>query len=193
MTEKNQKGATRQQNAKSSQRKEDSKKEIHSNKKETRNYLPYIGGIIVIAIIALLIYFVSTNYVSAPFSTYKSTLSSAPRIGVLVGYANSTQYANESVCSQLIIEFIAHNRNTKTIDLFYINQQNGTCLYDAGLGYPINYTQQSAGTCIKAASSEPGVSLNYSLYNSTSTSLTHFRIFGNAAFYSKCPIAADFG
>ncbi|MDE1824973.1 MAG: hypothetical protein KGH61_01310 [Candidatus Micrarchaeota archaeon] len=192
--QKNQKDTTKQK-GKAAGRKEESRKEalVNDAKKERRNLMPYAVAIAVIAIIAVLIYYVAANYISVPFSTYKSTILAAPRVGVLVAYANDAQYANESLCSQQIIEFLAHSRSPKTIDLFYINQQNSTCLYDAGLGYPINYTQKSAGTCIGAANSEPGVSLNYTSYNSTSTSLTHFRIFGNAAFYSKCSLAADFG
>ena len=161
--------------------------------KGKRNYLVYAVVIIVIALIAVGIYYVFANTVAVPFSSFKTNFLAAPRVGVVSTFSNLSQLPSEISCYSQIIQYIAHNRNSKTIDFFQIDQRNASCTYAAGLGYPINTSQQSISKCLAVANSEPSVFLNFSSTNSTTVTLLHLYVSGNAAYMASCPIAPDLG
>ncbi|MDE1828636.1 MAG: hypothetical protein KGH65_05750 [Candidatus Micrarchaeota archaeon] len=161
--------------------------------KGRRSYLVYAVVLIVVALIAVSIYYVFANTVAVPFSSFKTNFLAAPRVGVVSTFSNLSQLPSEISCYSQIIQYIAHNRNSKTIDFFQIDQRNASCTYAAGLGYPINTSQQTAGKCLAVANSEPSVFLNFSNANSTTVTLLHLYVSGNAQYLAKCPIAPDLG
>ncbi|MEM3177900.1 MAG: hypothetical protein QXT36_01790 [Candidatus Micrarchaeaceae archaeon] len=144
--------------------------------------------VVAIAIVAAY-YFVFLNF-STPFPTFLNNLRAAPRISVLVGYSNTTQFAEMSSCYSAIVESIAHTRNATTIDFFVVNAT--TCYYSpGGLGRPINITTSTAKKCVSEALSEPSVFLNYSSTNRTVITPYHLYVYGNSAYMRSCGIAAD--
>ena len=152
--------------------------------------LNYIIAVLIIVAIGIGIYFVLSNYVVVPFSTFKSNFDSAQRVAIAISYRNTSQYTSESVCIPIIMQYIAHTRNASTIDFFIINQENSTCFYQLGLGM-IHLQSGAASQCVARANSEPGVFLNYSSVNSTSVSLNHLYVYGNSDYMRKCSIAPD--
>jgi len=171
----------------------DEKKAEQKGEQRKNNYLVYGVVIVVVALIAIGIYYVFANTVAVPFSSFKTNFLAAPRVGVVSTFSNLSQLPSEISCYSQIIQYIAHNRNSKTIDFFQIDQRNASCTYAAGLGYPINTSQQSVAKCLAVANSEPSVFLNFSDANSTTVTLLHLYVSGNAQYMARCPIAPDLG
>jgi len=190
--------ATTKSNAKAQPKKElkearPKAKEEKKVEKKAPNYLAYAVVAVVVILIAVGIYYVFANTVAVPFSSFKTNFLAAPRVGVVSTFSNLSQLPSEISCYSQIIQYIAHNRNSKTIDFFQIDQRNASCTYAAGLGYPINTSQQTSAKCLAVANSEPSVFLNFSTTNSTTVTLLHLYILGNAQYMARCPIAPDLG
>ena len=98
------------------------------NSEEKKANVPYLYiaiGIIVIVGLFLLIKG-PTGGASVPFSTFKSTFQSAPRVGIVATFSNQNQYENESPCFTSLIQVVARTRKASTIDFFIVNQANAT-------------------------------------------------------------------
>jgi uncharacterized integral membrane protein len=166
----------------------------HEEKRSGSNLVTYLIIVVVIALILCLFYFVATNYISTPFSTFKSNFISAPRVAVVVGYSSDAQRVNETPCFTNMIQYIATTRNASTIDFFIINQSNETCIYSpTGLGHQISIATKSANSCLSVARSEPSVFLNYSGTNYTMITLSHLYIYADSGYLASCPIATELG
>ena len=146
----------------------------------------------IVAIIAVVLYFVYANYLNTPFSTFQRNYDSASRVALAVTYGNVTQYSAEAGCSQYLIQTIAGTRNASTIDFFILNRT--MCYYSpTGLGHAINISTVPASQCLGYARSEPSIFLNYSNNNSTVITPYHLYASGNAAYMAKCGIAVEIG
>ncbi len=188
--ENNKQGAkkAKEQQPKAKEKKEAEKKESKKSKR-----LSYLIVAMIIVIIAVGVYYVLTNYVSTPFSTFKSNFIAAPRVALVVSYKTINEYSNESVCFPQILQYVAHTRNASTIDFFIVNQSNATCIYQVGgLGH-INIATKSASACLSVARSEPSIFLNYSSGNYTVINLFHLYVSGDSHYMTSCPIAAELG
>ena len=152
----------------------------------------YAAAILVIAAVVIAALAFASQSAQVPFSTFKSSFSSAPRVSVAVTYSNLTQYNLESPCFSLIVQIIAHSRKASTIDFFLLNQQNSTCTYSkSGLGGSVSLATANASYCTGVADSEPGIFLNFSKSNYTSVTSSHAYVYGNAQYMSACPIAVE--
>lgn len=160
------------------------------------SYKAIYAAIIIIIAAAIIFVLVFPQYGGndVPFSTFKSTLSSAPRVGLVVSSSNATQSGYETPCYTSIIQVLAHSRKASTIDFFIINASNSTCTYSStGLGGSVALATSNASYCIGVASSEPSIFLNYSQSNSIAISPARMYVYGNSEYMASCPIAIDLG
>lgn len=178
-------------------RKSSAGREASPAKKSYASSIPYIIVAVVAVVVLYLIYFMATNYLSTSFPTFKSNYLSAPRVAVMVNYANATQLSYETPCYEGIIQTLSHARaaakgwNTSTMDFFILN---GTaCSYQLGLGYPIDIRNATAAACLAAVKPEPTIFLNYGSSNSTIITPYKLYVYGNAAYMRSCSIMADLG
>ena len=154
----------------------------------------YFMIFVVVLLLLYLVYFIFSNYVSIPFSTFKSNYLGAPEVGIVLGYSDIAQYSASLQCALTMMQVIAnaravHSWNTTSIDFFVVNQTS--CTYQKGLGYanPINAT---SGECLALANAEPTIFLNYSYSNYTRILPSRLYVGGDAGFMQACPIAAEF-
>ncbi len=148
---------------------------------------------VIVLVLALSIYYIASNYVETPFTTFKANFDSASRVAVVVTGNNATQQGAMTFCFTYVIESIAHHRKPNTIDFFMINPANNTCVYSSnGLGYPISISNESASSCANMANSEPGIFMNYSAYNYTNIKLFHMYVYGNSEYMAACPLGPEF-
>lgn len=179
--------------AKSKREKKSAKKAPQEKVKHYANRLFYLFVLVVLlVIVAISIYaFAPSVSPTVPFSTFKSNLASAKNISILVTYNNISMLNSESACFTALVEVLSRQRNPLSIDFFLTNSTS--CTYvPGGLGHTINPATATSQACIKAAGSEPGVFLNYSLTNRTVITKSRFTVYGNAAYFNKCAIAPDF-
>lgn len=179
--------ATKETTKKSAQKQE-------QRKQEKPNTILYVGIAVAIVVIAGAIYFIASNYVAIPFSTFKSNFQSAQRVALTFSYPSGTNFSTLYQCISPVVQNVAHSRNLSTIDFFIISQANATCTYSpTGLGAHATVGTQPASKCVSVANSEPGVFINYSTTNSTSITLYHLYVYGNSQYLATCPIAAQLG
>ncbi len=181
--------AKKQQGAQATTKAALQKKTASSRK---RNALFVAAGIIILAAIALFV--VSQEgpiqISSASFSTFKASLSTAPRISLLVNYDNLTQFNSEEPCVTYIIEILSNQRSPSTIDFYEANETS--CTYSPnGLGHQVTPENASAATCTSEAGAEPGIVLTYSNYNSSTINAQQLYQNGNANYWAQCPLAVD--
>lgn len=153
--------------------------------------LPAVIILLVLAGIAIAAAYLIPNALSGvSFPTFKQNFDSAPRVAIAVTYYNNTQLNSETLCFTDIVEVISHTRDPSTIDFFALNSTN--CTYAPnGLGHVLYPLSSTPAACVKAASSEPGIFLNYSDSNRTAITAYHMYIYANGKYLSKCPIAVD--
>ena len=168
--------------------------------KEGRRYLkfmPYAIVIVLAAVILYLVYFLIANYVSTPFSTFKSNYIGSTMVATVLTYGNATQLSYEIPCSEDIIQAVSYARkaakgfNSSSIGFFILN--SSACSYQVGLGYPISVKNSTARACLSAIKNEPAIYLNYSATNSTIITPYKLYIYGNSNYMKTCSITADLG
>ncbi|MGC8479389.1 MAG: hypothetical protein ACP5M9_01840 [Candidatus Micrarchaeia archaeon] len=173
----------------------DSKSSKTKDKDKQRNVsksvlISAVAVIIIIIIIATIWYYLTSNYYTTSFSTFKSNFNSAQRVAVVSQFINSSTYSYISQCATGVIDTIvsSNKRNASTIDFYVVNATS--CTYAPnGLGHVLNPVNTNATNCEKDIASEPSISLNYSNSNYSQITAYHMTVYGNAAYYSECPIA----
>jgi hypothetical protein len=174
------------------QRSRSARKEERSAEPGRNPYLyAAVAAIIIVAVVAFFYAGPALNP-SVPFSTFKSGFQSAARVSITATYSNQSQYTSLSPCFTSMIQVIAHSRKASTIDFFIIDRQNSSCVYSTtGLGGSISPATTNSSYCIGIADSEPGIFLNYSAVNSTTTTLSRMFVYGNSEYMASCPIAVE--
>lgn len=153
-----------------------------------------VTAVLVAAIAVVVIAAVYLLYSSAPvsFSTFKSNFQNANRVAITATYYNNSQYVDESPCMNSIIQVVAHTRKASTIDFFFIDASNNTCIYPVGtVGGQINVGTSNASRCLGIAHSETSIFLNYSRGNGIVVTPNKLYVYGNSTYMSSCPIAIE--
>ena len=156
--------------------------------------VPYLYIAVAVIVIVAALFLLKGPLVgsSVPFSTFKSTFQSAPRVGIIATFSNQSQYENESPCFTSLIQVVARARKASTIDFFIVNQANSTCTYsNTGLGGAISLSTSNSSYCIGIARSEPSLFLNYSASNSTMITRSGMFVYGNSKYMASCPIEVE--
>lgn len=145
---------------------------------------------VLLVVVFAVFYLVLLPSLTVPFSTFKSNFASAPKVAIVVTYTNSTLLGAESNCADTLIYVVAQHRNASSIGYYVMNQT--ACTYPiGGLGHTLSVATNTTANCLSMIGSEPAVYLNSSISNRTLTQTYKFYVYGNAAYFGKCPVAVD--
>lgn len=137
-----------------------------------------------------LFYFLVLPTLAVPFSTFKSNFLGAQRVAIVVTSSNQSQFVVESGCATQTVQVVAHARNATTIDFYLLN--GTTCTYPSGgLGHTLSVLTNTTSNCLNKTKSEQSLFLNYSAANYTRITTQRLYVYGNAQYWTHCPIAVD--
>lgn len=127
---------------------------------------------------------------SVPFSTFKANYVGSQSVAVVAIFPNATAGTSDVNCAISVIENGIEQRKTPPkIDFFILNATN--CTYSP-ISTTINETTEPPSQCIKVATSEPSLFINFSATNKTEITAYHMYVWGNSEFMHMCPIAVEF-
>ena len=170
------------------------KQETATKAKKEENIWMYALAALVGVVALYAAYYFLSNYVQTSFTAFKSSYIAAPKVAIALVYDTIPQYSASLQCSLALTQVVSRARSqsfsSNSIDFVIMNST--ACVYQQGLGYPINFVNDTPENCKALLKSTPTIFLNYSYANYTVVTLNHMYIGGNNDYMTTCPIAAEF-